>query len=53
MSAILSGATLAAVDPATGETIGSVPHATAADLDRALEAAERAAQAVTRAIAHR
>lgn len=29
------------VDPATGETIGSVPHAAAADLDRALEAAER------------
>ena len=29
------------IDPATGETIGSVPHATAADLDRALEAAER------------
>ena len=29
------------VDPATGETIGRVPHATAADLDRALEAAER------------
>lgn len=29
------------IDPASGETIGSVPHATAADLDRALEAAER------------
>ena len=29
------------IDPATGKTIGSVPHATAADLDRALEAAER------------
>ncbi len=29
------------VDPATGEMIGSVPHATAADLDRALEAAQR------------
>ena len=29
------------IDPATGETIGSVPHATTADLDRALEAAER------------
>jgi succinate-semialdehyde dehydrogenase/glutarate-semialdehyde dehydrogenase len=29
------------IDPATGETIGRVPHATAADLDRALEAAER------------
>ena len=29
------------LDPATGETIGSVPHATADDLDRALEAAQR------------
>ena len=29
------------LDPATGETIGKVPHATAADLDRALEAASR------------
>ncbi|MFA9200778.1 MAG: NAD-dependent succinate-semialdehyde dehydrogenase [Cypionkella sp.] len=29
------------LDPATGEAIGSVPHATAADLDRALEAAAR------------
>lgn len=29
------------IDPATGETIGSVPHATAADLDRALDAGER------------
>ncbi|MGH3710116.1 MAG: aldehyde dehydrogenase family protein, partial [Pseudonocardiaceae bacterium] len=29
------------IDPATGETIGSIPHATAADLDRALESAER------------
>lgn len=29
------------LDPATGESIGSVPHATRADLDRALEAAER------------
>ena len=28
-------------DPATGETIGSVPHATNDDLDRALEAAQR------------
>jgi succinate-semialdehyde dehydrogenase/glutarate-semialdehyde dehydrogenase len=28
-------------DPATGEKIGSVPHATTADLDRALEAARR------------
>lgn len=29
------------IDPATGETIGQVPHATAADLDRALEATQR------------
>ena len=29
------------LDPATGETIGSVPHATTDDLDRALEAAKR------------
>lgn len=29
-------------DPATGETIGQLPHATRADLDRALAAAERA-----------
>jgi succinate-semialdehyde dehydrogenase/glutarate-semialdehyde dehydrogenase len=30
------------VNPATGKAIGPVPHATAADLDRALSAAERA-----------
>src|SRR5687768_13971080 len=29
------------LDPATGEAIGGVTHATAADLDRALEAASR------------
>ena len=29
------------LDPATGESIGRVPHATAQDLDRALEAAAR------------
>ncbi len=29
------------VNPATGETLASLPHATAADLDRALEAAQR------------
>jgi succinate-semialdehyde dehydrogenase/glutarate-semialdehyde dehydrogenase len=29
------------IDPATGETIGRIPHTTTADLDRALEAAER------------
>lgn len=31
----------AVLDPGTGEAIGRVPHATAADLDRALEAAAR------------
>lgn len=31
----------AVLDPATGETMGRVTHATAADLDRALDAAER------------
>jgi succinate-semialdehyde dehydrogenase/glutarate-semialdehyde dehydrogenase len=30
------------LDPATGNTIGQLPHATQADLDRALAAAERA-----------
>lgn len=29
------------IDPATGEAIGEVPHASAADLDRALDAAQR------------
>lgn len=29
------------IDPATGESIGAVPHAAAADLDRALEATQR------------
>ena len=33
--------TSAVVNPATGRAIGQVPHATAADLDRALAAAER------------
>src|SRR5919202_3888294 len=30
------------LDPATGEPVGELPHATRDDLDRALEAAERA-----------
>jgi succinate-semialdehyde dehydrogenase/glutarate-semialdehyde dehydrogenase len=30
------------LDPATGDTLGKLPHATAADLDRALAAAQRA-----------
>src|SRR5438552_11733157 len=34
-----SGATLLVLNPATGETIGTVAHAARADLDRALEAA--------------
>jgi succinate-semialdehyde dehydrogenase / glutarate-semialdehyde dehydrogenase len=33
--------TSAVINPATEETIGQLPHATTADLDRALEAAER------------
>jgi len=39
-----SGAVLEVVDPATEETIGSIPHAAGADLDRALSAAATAAQ---------
>jgi succinate-semialdehyde dehydrogenase/glutarate-semialdehyde dehydrogenase len=37
----LAGRTLPVVNPASGEVIGSVAHAERADLDRALEAAER------------
>ena len=33
--------TLTVLNPATGETVGTVAHAERADLDRALEAAER------------
>ena len=40
-----SGRTLPVVNPATGETIGTVAHAEKADLDRALEAAARGFQA--------
>jgi len=29
------------INPATGETIGTLPHASTADLDRALDAAQR------------
>jgi len=36
-----SGRTLPVVNPATGETIGTVAHAEKADLDRALEAAKK------------
>jgi succinate-semialdehyde dehydrogenase/glutarate-semialdehyde dehydrogenase len=36
-----SGKTLPVVNPATGETIGTVAHAEKADLDRALEAAKK------------
>ena len=35
------GRTIPVVNPATGETIGTVAHAERADLDRALEAAEK------------
>jgi succinate-semialdehyde dehydrogenase/glutarate-semialdehyde dehydrogenase len=40
-----SGDTLPVVNPATGETIGTVPRAGKADLDRALEAAAKGFQA--------
>ncbi|HEX5326552.1 MAG TPA: NAD-dependent succinate-semialdehyde dehydrogenase [Acetobacteraceae bacterium] len=36
-----AGRTIPVVNPATGETIGSVAHADQGDLDRALEAAEK------------
>jgi acyl-CoA reductase-like NAD-dependent aldehyde dehydrogenase len=36
------GATLATVDPATGDMLGEVPDAGAADVDRAVDAARRA-----------
>ena len=39
------GETLPVVNPATGETIGTVAHAGRADLDRALEAARKGFQA--------
>lgn len=35
------GRTIAVINPATGDTIGTVPHASIADLDRALEAADK------------
>ena len=40
-----SGSTLPVVNPATGETIGTVAHAQKADLDRALESADKGFQA--------
>ncbi len=39
------GATLESVDPATEQVIGAVPEASAADVDRAVQAALRAGQA--------
>ncbi len=36
-----AGGSIPVVNPATGETVGSVAHAERADLDRALEAAEK------------
>src|SRR5947208_17096920 len=36
------GGTMEVINPATGETIAEVPSATAADVDRAVEAAEQA-----------
>ena len=38
-----AGRTLPVVNPASGEAIGTVPHADRADLDRALEARSRPA----------
>jgi succinate-semialdehyde dehydrogenase / glutarate-semialdehyde dehydrogenase len=35
------GRTIAVVNPATGDSIGSVPHASISELDRALEAADK------------
>jgi succinate-semialdehyde dehydrogenase / glutarate-semialdehyde dehydrogenase len=35
------GRTIAVVNPSTGDTIGTVPHAAISDLDRALEAADK------------
>jgi succinate-semialdehyde dehydrogenase / glutarate-semialdehyde dehydrogenase len=40
-----SGRTLPVVNPATGDVIGAIPHAERADLDRALDAAEKGFQA--------
>jgi succinate-semialdehyde dehydrogenase / glutarate-semialdehyde dehydrogenase len=40
-TAAAAGRTIPVVNPATGETIGSVAHADRSDLDRALEAAEK------------
>jgi succinate-semialdehyde dehydrogenase/glutarate-semialdehyde dehydrogenase len=42
--AAAAGRTLPVVNPATGDTIGSVPHADHGDLDRALEAAAKGFQ---------
>ncbi len=35
------GRTITVVNPATGDKIGTVPHAAISDLDRALEAADK------------
>src|SRR5215213_9976878 len=40
----ISGETMPVVNPATGATIGTVAHARAADLDRALDAAHKGFQ---------
>ena len=39
-----SGATLPVVDPASGETIASIPAGTAADIDEAVAAAKRTSE---------
>src|ERR1700760_4366779 len=36
-----AGRTIDVVNPATGEKIGTIPHAATSDLDRALEAADK------------
>ena len=36
-----AGRTIDVINPATGEKIGTVPHAAISDLDRALEAADK------------
>ena len=41
-----NGRTIPVINPATEEVIGQVAHAETADLDRALEAAEKGFQAV-------
>ena len=48
-----SGRTIAVLNPATEETIGTVAHADRADLDEALEAAAKGFQGLARSSAVR